>query len=60
MEDSDKRIEYASGFTGSAGIVIVTEKEALLWTDGRYHSQAEEELDGQAWKLMRAGLYHKY
>lgn len=47
------RREFISGFTGSAGTVLVTQAEALLWTDGRYFLQAEEEL-GAEWKLMRA------
>jgi hypothetical protein len=36
-------------------MVVVTAKEALLWTDGRYFLQAEKEL-GREWRLMRAGL----
>ena len=31
--------EYISGFTGSAGVVIVTLEDAGLWTDGRYFIQ---------------------
>ena len=34
---------------------MITEKEALLWTDGRYFAQAEKELDSASWKLMRDG-----
>ena len=33
--------QWISGFTGSAGTVVVTMKEAGLWTDGRYFIQAE-------------------
>lgn len=33
--------EYLSGFTGSAGKMVITSKEAVLWTDGRYFIQAE-------------------
>ena len=36
--------EYISGFTGSAGVVIVTLEDAGLWTDGRYFIQAEKQL----------------
>jgi Xaa-Pro aminopeptidase len=50
------RREYISGFTGSAGTAIVTQKEALLFTDGRYHNQASIELDAQYWTLMRQGV----
>ncbi|CAJ1929997.1 unnamed protein product [Sphenostylis stenocarpa] len=50
----DKRREFISGFTGSAGLALITKNEALLWTDGRYFLQAEQELSAQ-WKLMRIG-----
>ena len=36
------------------GTAIVTEKNALLWTDGRYFLQAEKELDHN-WTLMKDG-----
>ncbi len=47
--------EYLSGFTGSAGTLIVTESEAGLWTDGRYFIQAERELEGSGITLKRSG-----
>lgn len=36
---------YLSGFTGSAGTLVVTADMAGLWTDGRYFLQAEEQLE---------------
>lgn len=45
--------EYISGFTGSAGTLIVTSDEAKLWTDGRYFLQAEKELKGSGIELMK-------
>lgn len=50
-----KTREYISGFTGSAGTVIVTQEEAGLWTDGRYYIQAERELQGTGITLYRSG-----
>lgn len=44
---------YISGFTGSAGIVIVTQKEAALWTDSRYFLQATMQLEGTGIQLMK-------
>jgi len=38
----DRRREYVSGFTGSAGTAVVTLDKALLWTDGRYFLQVRE------------------
>ena len=38
------------------GTAIVTETKAALWTDGRYHLQAEKQLDSN-WTLMRDGMY---
>ncbi|KAL6498131.1 actin patch protein [Orobanche gracilis] len=50
----DKRREFVSGFTGSAGLALILANEALLWTDGRYFLQAEKQLSN-LWKLMRIG-----
>lgn len=44
---------FISGFSGEAGCVIVTEDFAGLWTDGRYFTQAENELKGTCVTLMR-------
>lgn len=55
ISPSDERRSFISGFDGSAGTAIVTQKEALLWTDGRYHEQAEKQLD-ENWTLMKDGL----
>lgn len=54
VSDRDKRREFISGFTGSAGLALITMHDARLWTDGRYFLQAEKELSDQ-WKLMRMG-----
>jgi Xaa-Pro aminopeptidase len=51
-----ERRKYISNFTGSAGTCLVTKTSAMLWTDGRYFLQAEQELDGSAgWQLMKQG-----
>ena len=50
-----KTREYMSGFTGSAGTLVVTQDEAGLWTDGRYFIQAENELKGSYIKLFKIG-----
>ncbi len=47
--------EWISGFTGSAGTVIVTLKEAHLWTDGRYFLQAEQQLKETEYILEKMG-----
>ena len=74
IADFEKRREYISNFTGSAGMqpfplpfphhssqllnysflgtAVVTQNEALLWTDGRYWLQASTQLDSN-WKLMK-------
>ena len=45
--------EFISGFTGSAGVVIVTESHAGLWTDSRYWIQAAAELEGTGIELHK-------
>lgn len=56
ISERDKRREFVSGFSGSAGTAVVTQDRALLWTDGRYFLQATQELDESQWQLMRDGL----
>lgn len=46
---------FISGFTGSAGNVVITNNKALLWTDGRYFIQAESQLKGSEYSLMKMG-----
>ncbi len=53
--DYFKARAYLSGFTGSAGTLVVLPDRAALWTDGRYFLQAAEQLTGSAIELMRMG-----
>lgn len=46
---------YMSGFSGDSGCTIITKDFAGLWTDGRYFTQAEDELEGTGVELMRMG-----
>ena len=39
-------VKYFSGFSGSAGIVVITADSAAFWTDGRYSLQSKNELSG--------------
>lgn len=45
-----------SGFTGSAGDLVVTNDKACLWTDSRYFLQASQQLEGSGIQLMKDGL----
>ncbi len=47
---------WYSGFTGSAGDLVVTDSEACLWTDSRYFLQAARQLQGSGITLMKDGL----
>jgi len=51
----DKCRRFLSGFTGSAGTLLVMKEEAYLWTDGRYFLQAESELKDSGITLMKMG-----
>ena len=46
---------FLSGFTGSAGELLVTADGAWLWTDGRYFLQAARQLAGSGIELMKSG-----
>lgn len=47
---------WISGFTGSAGFVVFTKDKAGLWTDGRYFTQANIELENSGIDLMKDGV----
>ncbi|EGT53911.1 hypothetical protein CAEBREN_32087 [Caenorhabditis brenneri] len=55
LAEYDFRVKFLSGFSGSNAYVVVTNKEALLWTDGRYFIQVGQQLDSTCWKLMKQG-----
>ena len=56
VPDRWQTVAYISGFTGSAGTVVVTLEAAALWTDSRYFIEAQQALDGTGIMLMRDGL----
>lgn len=47
---------WISGFSGSAGTMLVTLEGAYLWTDSRYFLQAGQELEGSSIELMKMGV----
>jgi len=51
-----QRRKYISGFSGSAGDVVITQSKAGLWTDSRYFLQAEKELDNDIFQLYKLGM----
>lgn len=55
VADHFKCREYISGFTGSAGNILVSGEQTGLWTDGRYFLQAREQLSGSGITLFRMG-----
>lgn len=51
-----KSRKFLTGFTGSAGTVIITANEVCLWVDGRYFIQAEKQIAGTGITLMKMGM----
>ena len=56
VPDHWKGREWISGFDGSAGVAVVTQTSAALWTDSRYFIAAEAQLKHTEYQLMRMGL----
>ena len=50
-----KARKFLTGFTGSAGIAVVLQDQAYVWTDGRYFIQAAQELDGSGIIQQKSG-----
>ncbi|MEZ4918449.1 MAG: aminopeptidase P family protein [Saprospiraceae bacterium] len=53
-----RTLEWASGFTGSAGTLVFTQNFAGLWTDSRYFIQAEQQLEGSGIELVKLLIPH--
>ncbi|WP_316819789.1 aminopeptidase P family protein [Pedobacter gandavensis] len=58
LPDHYKCIPFASGFTGSAGTLVITHDFAGLWTDFRYFEQAAEELENSGFELVKQKIQH--
>ncbi|WEX86258.1 aminopeptidase P family protein [Sinorhizobium garamanticum] len=43
---SSERLSWLTGFTGSAGVALITQREAIVFVDGRYVTQLKEQVDG--------------
>ncbi|HJD91631.1 aminopeptidase P family protein [Bacteroides coprosuis] len=56
IPDYWKTREWISGFTGSAGTVVITQTKAGLWTDSRYYLQASQQLANTNIILYKDGL----
>lgn len=53
-----KCIAWTSGFTGSAGTLVITQNFAGLWTDSRYFVQANEQLANSGFELVKLKVQH--
>lgn len=53
-----KSLHFASGFTGSAGTLVITHDFAGLWADFRYFTQADEQLAGTGYELVKLKVQH--
>ena len=53
VPDHYKARAWISGFTGSAGTVVITFNKAILWTDGRYYIQAARQIKDSEFELYK-------
>ncbi|KAF7301955.1 Xaa-Pro aminopeptidase [Mycena indigotica] len=51
---SELRRGFMTGFHGSSGLAVITQTEALLFTDSRYWVAAEKAIDPRIWTLRKA------
>ncbi|KXJ79015.1 hypothetical protein RP20_CCG001990 [Aedes albopictus] len=54
LMESDERLKFLTGFTGTTGEAVVTTKSAALWVDARFYEQADFELNCD-WRIFRSG-----
>ncbi|UKJ08876.1 aminopeptidase P family protein [Solitalea lacus] len=58
LPDHYKCLEWTSGFTGSAGTLVITQNFAGLWTDARYFVQADDQLKDSGFELVKLKIQH--
>jgi len=58
LPDHYKCLYFAPGFTGSAGVLVITQEFAGLWTDFRYFVQANEQLQNTGYQLVKLKIQH--
>ncbi len=58
LPDHYKCISFATGFKGSVSTVVITQEFAGLWADSRYFEQAEEQLQGSGYQLVKLKAQH--
>jgi len=58
LPDHYKCISFATGFKGSVSTVVITQEFAGLWADSRYFEQAEEQLKGSGYELVKLKVQH--
>lgn len=58
LASSDERVKFISNFAGSNALCLVTQSDALCWTDGRYFIACEQQLY-PGWKMMKMGRGEK-
>ena len=56
ISDYFKTRMFLTNFTGSAGTLLVLQDSAYLWVDGRYHIQAQKQVDESIITIMKQGL----
>ena len=52
LPDANERLAWVSGFTGSAGAAMITQDQAILFVDGRYTLQAEDQIDPELFDIQ--------
>ncbi|MDD4370654.1 MAG: aminopeptidase family protein P [Anaerostipes sp.] len=56
VDEHYKCRQFISEFTGSAGTLLVGVDSCYLWTDGRYFTQAEEQINSTQIQLMKSAV----
>ena len=53
LPDKYRQIKWLTNFSGSNALVLVTNDQALIWTDGRYFVQCQKEIAGSDFEMMK-------
>ena len=54
----NERLAWTTGFTGSAGLAVITKAKGAIFVDGRYTVQVKEQVDSSIYELLHISKWH--
>ena len=58
LPPQNERLKWATGFSGSAGLAVITDIKGAIFVDGRYTIQLKEQVNSSIYELLHISKWH--